>query len=95
MQKRGALLCNSRGVARRHIPSPITDKEPALDAMAKFEERPLATEVVKPTASETRQNQEKEGKSIRVSEKIDKSPKQTPAEPLDWNPINPAISTRL
>lgn len=72
-----------------------TDKERAFDSMAKFEERPLAMEVIKQTASQMPQNQEKEGKSIQVPEKIAKSPGQTSVEPLDWSPINPAIRTRL
>jgi hypothetical protein len=72
-----------------------TDKERAFDSMAKFEDRPLALEVIKQTPPKMPQNQEKDGKSIQVPEKIEKSPRLTPTEPVDWNPINPAIRTRF
>lgn len=71
-----------------------TDKELAFDAMAKFEQRPLAMEVINQTGSKTPQNEGKEGESIHVK-KIDQSAKQIPAEPRDWSPINPTIGVRL
>ena len=72
-----------------------TDKERAFDAMAKFEERPLALEVVKPTASEIPQPQEKEKMPVQTPEKIGRPIKQKLAEPLEWNPASPKIGMRL
>jgi len=66
-----------------------TDKERAFDAMTKFEERPLALEVVIPPTIETPKAQEK------MPQDIDQPIKRKLAEPLDWNPVNPKIGMRL
>jgi conjugative relaxase-like TrwC/TraI family protein len=66
-----------------------TDKERAFDSMAKFEERPLAMEVVKPPIIETPKSQEK------MPQEIDQSIKQKFVESLDWNPASSKMGLRL
>ena len=89
---RQAYVSNSRFTHTQTIFT--TDKERAFEAMAKFEERPLALEALNSTTSKMPQNYEKERMSIQVAEKIDSASKLKPAELLDWSP-NPTVGVRL
>jgi len=63
-----------------------TDKERAFNAMARFEERPLAQEIIAPSTL-TAPNNRQEKRDILIEKKLDKH--------LDWNPANPKIGVRL
>jgi hypothetical protein len=89
-----AYVSNSRFCKTQTIFT--TDKDRAFASMAKFEERPLALEVVKPPTIDTPPKaQEKEKLPLRMPQKIDETTKQKPAESLDWSPANPKIGMQL
>jgi ATP-dependent exoDNAse (exonuclease V) alpha subunit len=71
-----------------------TDKERALDKMARFEERPLASETIKPLTPELPQDREK-GRVPQKPEKVASPAEQKHAESLDWNPVIPKHGIRV
>ena len=72
-----------------------TDKERAFDTMARFEERPLAAETIKPTTSEPPPEQEKGRVPVQKAEKVTPPAEQRNAESLDWNPVSPMHGIRV
>jgi hypothetical protein len=72
-----------------------TDKERAFNTMAKFEERPLAVEIAKPTTSDPPQKLEKGRLPIQKPEKVIPPAEQKNAESLDWNLVIPKHCVRI
>jgi hypothetical protein len=72
-----------------------TDRERAFDTMAKFEERPLAVETIKPTTSEPPPKREKGRVPAQKPEIIIPPVEQKNVESLDWNPVIPNHGVRI
>jgi conjugative relaxase-like TrwC/TraI family protein len=72
-----------------------TYKERAFSTMARFEERPLAVEAIKPTTSEPPQKREKGRVPVQQPERVVPPVEQKIAESLDWNPVIPKHGTRI
>ena len=70
-----------------------TDKERAFDSMARFEERPLALEIVKQTTSGLANQNEKEAMPRQVLKAADEQVKA--AELFDWTPVRTKIGLNL
>jgi hypothetical protein len=64
------------------------DKERAFDAMARFEERPLAKEMLRDTIP-TAAISQKDGDALPVM--IEKPVQKGGAQPLDWTPMSPKL----
>jgi conjugative relaxase-like TrwC/TraI family protein len=67
------------------------DKERAFDAMAKYEERPLALESIKGAGSGPSKKQENGTIPAQVPQEVNHPVKPLPAESLDWTPLGGKI----
>ncbi len=72
-----------------------TDKGRAFDTMAKFEDRPLAVETIKPTTSEPPEKREKGRVHLEKPKEVVSSAEPRNAESLDWNPVVPKHGIRI